>query len=304
VQCPAGTQCLNGSCQGCSPTTCPSGCCQFGFCQPGNLSGACGTGGGACASCPAGSSCQFQQCTPVGAARVGSPCTLDSDCANLGMAAVCKRFTSSGNAAYVGGYCTLRCGTGLTCPMGSSCASAPSVGENDSICLQNCAATSQCRNPGYACYSFPQGNFNACWIFPTPSLSDGGFPQDAGTARAVGAPCTDNFQCQPPNGAFCLPQSISTINTGYVGGYCSRNCDAASPCPAGSVCITENLGGVVSTTCKPLCFTPGMGQGVCRNNYICQGSPTGVSWCGPRCSNQSFPCPGGGMCNNATGYCQ
>lgn len=305
VTCPAGSTCLNGSCQGCGPATCPNGCCQFGFCQGGNISSACGTGGQACTSCPPGNTCSFQKCTPTSTATVGSPCTLDSECASIGMGAICKRFTSTGNAQYQGGYCTLRCGTGVTCPGGSSCASAPSAGENDSICLQNCGAAGQCRTPGYACYSFPTGGFNACWIFPTPTTTpDAGFRPDAGTGRAIGSACTDNFQCQPPSNAFCIPQSVGGVNTGYISGYCSRNCDATNPCGAGSVCITENLGGVVSTTCKTLCFNPGGGQGICRTGYICQPSPAGAGWCGPRCSNQSFPCPGGGTCNVATGYCQ
>jgi hypothetical protein len=62
---------------------------------------------------------------------------------------------------------------------------------------------------------------------------------------------------------------------------------------------------VTATSCKSLCFNPAGGQGVCRAGYVCEPSPTGLTgWCGPRCSNQSFPCATGGTCNPATGYCQ
>ncbi len=308
VACPAGSSCVNGTCQGCSPTTCPNGCCQFGFCQPGNLGSACGAMGGQCQTCPAGTMCQMQRCVPVTPpVAVGSPCTTDPDCASLGMGAICKRFTSTFNAAYLGGYCTLRCGPGQACPTGSSCGGAPAVGENDNICLQNCSSANGCRMPGYACYSFGALGFNACWIFPTPTLGDAGTPPpvDAGVGRAVGAACTADSQCQPPGNAFCLPPTFAGFNTGYLGGYCSRDCSATSACPAGSLCISESLGpGGTFMTCKTICSTPGLGQGTCRPNYVCQPNAAGAGWCGPRCNNSSVPCPNGTMCNNSTGYCQ
>ncbi|MBK7863566.1 MAG: hypothetical protein IPJ65_34170 [Archangiaceae bacterium] len=305
--CPPGAACLNGACQGCGPSTCPSGCCQFGFCQTGNLSNACGAGGSQCLGCAPGESCVGQKCTPVATARVGSACQVDSDCANIAMGAFCKHFTSSGNATYQGGYCTVRCGTGAGCPNGSSCGSAPTAGENDSICLANCGGPMACRMPGYACYSFSTGGFNACWIFPTPVVIDGGTPvTDAGVnGRSVGQACTVSTQCQPPNGAFCLPQNVGGVATGYLDGYCSRSCDSTQPCPAGTLCTTENLGGTSTTSCKALCFNPGGGQGICRTGYLCQPSPTGLTgWCGPRCTNQTIPCFGAGTCNTITGYCQ
>jgi hypothetical protein len=70
------------------------------------------------------------------------------------------------------------------------------------------------------------------------------------------------------------------------------------------VCVTHNLGGVTSTVCMQVCFNPGAGQGVCRAGYICRGNPNGGSaFCGPRCENESFSCPGGGFCDPSTGYC-
>ncbi|MBL8949233.1 MAG: hypothetical protein JNK82_00555 [Myxococcaceae bacterium] len=261
--------------------------------------------GNMCQACPAGTQCQMQRCVPVAQVAVGAPCTFDPDCASLGVGAICKRVTSPGNATYQGGYCTLRCGQpGQSCPMGSSCASAPTVGENDNICLDNCQTAGDCRSPGYTCYSFGAAGFNACWIFPTPMVVvDAGVPSlDAG--RPVGAACTNDVQCQAPATAFCIPPTLAGFNTGYLGGYCSRNCGAAVTCPAGSICVTETVNGQPFTTCKTICPNPGTGQSNCRTGYICHPNAAGSGWCGPRCNNQSLPCPNGGMCNNATGYCQ
>jgi hypothetical protein len=311
TQCGAGDTCLNGVCEPCGPQTCMGCCGPNGFCQNGNQSGACGFAGQMCESCPAGQTCQFNKCTPVNmTTNVGDPCSSDSDCAGLGTSAICKLTTSTGNASYLNGYCTLKCGTGNGCPMGSACETVPNRGETDFICLARCNGPNgqTCRSPGYSCYQFAPNMAQACWIFPAPPTLDGGIiTVDGGmSGRPVGAACTDNNQCQPTTN-FCVPETLSMINTGYVGGYCSDNCSATSPCPAGSVCISENLGGVLTNnSCKSICFNPGGGQGLCRANYVCTANPAGgmIGWCGPRCEAQSFPCPSGGMCNAMTGYCQ
>jgi hypothetical protein len=58
---PRGGRCLGGAGGGgaasCSPATCPTGCCQEGVCLEGTGDGACGRGGGACASCQGGTTC-------------------------------------------------------------------------------------------------------------------------------------------------------------------------------------------------------------------------------------------------------
>jgi hypothetical protein len=249
------------------------------------------------------------KCVPTTTVSVGDPCRSDLDCSPLGAGAICKQFTSTGTGFYVNGYCTLMCSGPSSCPMGSICESLPGHGENDSICLNRCSATGNgCRTPGYSCFNFGNPMPSACWIFPVPLVPDAGIippPVDAGVGEAVGAPCTDNSQCLPQS-VFCVPETLSMIKTGYVGGYCSDNCSSTQACPPGSVCITENLGGVLTnSSCKSVCFNPGGGQGVCRSGYICIADASGgmVGWCGPRCTNQSVACPSGGMCNTMTGYC-
>jgi hypothetical protein len=304
--CASSDLCLNGQCTGCGPQTC-MGCCSGGFCQPGNVDFACGIAGKTCQACAAGNTCSFGTCSPVThVAQVGDPCMSDFDCATLGPGAMCKLKTSTGNAPYQGGYCTLPCGGNLACPMNAVCESAPNRGETDSICLLRCGmGGTTCRTPGYACEAFPNGGVAlACWIFPLPGSLDGGVPfPDAGFGLPVGSACNAN-NCAPQS-QFCIPDSQMGFNTGYTGGYCSDQCSATQPCPAGTLCVSETFGPVMLSSCKSLCFNPGGGQGMCRSGYICQSAPSGgmIGWCGPRCNNQSFPCGSGGMCNAQTGYC-
>ncbi len=302
--CPPTSTCLDGFCAGCGAVTC-TGCCQNGFCQSGNDNTACGMQGNVCEVCPVTESCEMQRCGGVmKQAFVGDPCSADSDCATIAPGAICKHFTSTGSGVYQNGYCTLLCTGANTCPGGSECETIPSHGETDSLCLKTCDATAAgCRNPGYACYMFGT-TVDACWIFPEPPLSDGGIVTvDAGSfGEAVGHPCTQTSQCEPETN-LCIPELLGMFDTGYVGGYCSEMC-TNSPCPVGSVCVADSLGGMASTnTCKSLCSNPGMGQGSCRTGYICQTSASGLSWCGPRCNNQTLPCLGNGTCNAMTGYC-
>ena len=145
----------------------------------------CGFNGSACVTCSDGEICSRGLCSPPPTRkRVGDSCAFDGECQqSLGGAALCKQRTSSGNASYAGGYCTLRCAsTAGQCPVGSTCVSVvASYGESDSLCWDNCSATDSCRSPGYACYGI--GNVNACWISPRPPVGGG-----AGGGGGGGAP--------------------------------------------------------------------------------------------------------------------
>ncbi len=93
-----GYACQNQACSpptGCSPTTCPYGCCQGNVCQPGTTGSACGTGGGACQYCPSpGTTCQGGYCQPscgpnncqgcCDANAVCQPGFLDTQCGGYG----------------------------------------------------------------------------------------------------------------------------------------------------------------------------------------------------------------------------
>ena len=155
----------------------------------------CGFAGSACVSCSGAELCINGLCgAPPLRKRVGDACASDVECQqSLGTAALCKQRTSSGNAIYPGGYCTLRCAsTAGQCPSGSSCVSvvAP-YGESDSVCWDNCSTTDSCRTPGYACYGI--GNVNACWINPLPPTGGGGGGAPFGGGTGGGTPLGGGF---------------------------------------------------------------------------------------------------------------
>jgi hypothetical protein len=155
---------------GCTPT--PTNTC----CDPGTTASACGFGEATCLTCPSSQQCIDQQCqTPPPTRQIGDPCVTNTDCASIGAGALCKRMTSTGNAAYPSGYCTIPCtGDGdPACGANAFCVGLTSpYGEADVFCWDRCSNGDPCRAPGYACYNVggPQG----CWLSPLPPEPDAG----------------------------------------------------------------------------------------------------------------------------------
>lgn len=225
-----------------------------GTCVPFNATSVinCGIGGSACVACTSGELCVAGSCRSPMRKRVGDPCAGDGECqASLGSAAICKQRTSTGNASYVGGYCTLRCAsTAAQCPVGSICVSAVSgYGEDDAICWDNCSQTDSCRTPGYACYGI--GNLNACWIAPLPPVGGGGggggAPLGGGTGgggpvgggAGGGTPVCDGCFFQ----GFCITRANSNNNTFCgQGGVMCQTCSANQVC-SNYQCINTPVGG-------------------------------------------------------------
>lgn len=77
-----------GALLGCGPTTCPNGCCSGGQCVTGTSNGACGAGGGQCATCQSPAQCNTSQICSATDLPTGSPCTGDSQCYQIGRAHV------------------------------------------------------------------------------------------------------------------------------------------------------------------------------------------------------------------------
>lgn len=265
----------------------------------------CGINGVACVACPPGNICTNGVCAPpmMGAKKVGDSCTADADCQrDLGASAICKLMTTSGNAPYTGGYCTVRCGTAPgQCPTGSSCVQLPPrYGEADTFCWDECSSMDRCRSPGYACYQLSNGN--ACWINPLP-------PEDAGPpADKVGNVCTGDIDCKPPDEGICLDRQF---NMNWTGGYCTKpGCQTNPECSAdgGAICLSFSDN---ETSCVQKCPDSSAGQSTCRAGYLCNGYISRLADGGQMMSVDGFcappeaPIPGrtGDTCAN-DGDCQ
>jgi len=140
-------------------------------------------------------------------------------------------------------------------------------------------------------------------------FTDGGIPPfpDAGTAVPTGSPCTTTQQCNPPQGAFCLSESLAGQTTGYTGGYCTAQCGMGTVCANGALCITETFFGAAQSTCRAGCSQPGT-QSTCRTGYVCtaSGSSAQPGYCRARCNVMGAlsACQNGQTCNATTGLCQ
>ncbi len=292
--CNAPKKCSSSNCRGC--------CNPVGICiNPGTVN-FCGSGGNDCVQCSPGRSCTNNSCV-----QVGSDCTSDQDCISLDPRPVCKQSTTYGTP-YPSGYCTVRC-SGV-CPSGSVCVGAQRrYGENDTFCWKTCNDSSDCRQPGYACYVV--GSVSACWLDPLPS-PDAGPPAPP---DLMGAPCTLDDNCRnPPDDGFCQPeQTPNGLPTGYPGGYCSAPCDITpeSHCGANGICVSS--GG--ASLCGRRCTIPGQGQGDladggCRTSYVCgrlfqgDGGVLSDGVCNPNCNNPGAGCNPGRTCSRDSGYCQ
>lgn len=245
---------------------CPGCRLTNGVCAPGNTDNNCGLNGAACQACQ-GQVCTAGVCTTQTAnKKVGEACTSNDECKKgLGATALCKVSTSSGNASYVGGYCTLPCQLQTECPSGSACVGAASQGEGDSICWDRCGSGDPCRQPGYACYPF---NGGVCWISPPPVV-DAGAPADK-----VGQACSAEAQCQnPPDSlGICM---MRELNRTWPDGYCSKSfCATDEECSAdgGALCLTFAYSGGAENRCLQRCGvnTPRDGGAAdCRSGYAC-----------------------------------
>ncbi|MCX7943517.1 MAG: hypothetical protein N2746_03305 [Deltaproteobacteria bacterium] len=123
-------------------------------------------------------------------------------------------------------------------------------------------------------------------------------PVEPGT---IGDVCNDiEFKCQ--SGQFCIKESDGT---GFIGGYCSKDCTSFDNCPydwennVSSLCVQ-----VASNPTKRWCLKECNSNSECRSEYVCYplNSFEGVCW--PRCDNPGRKCPGGYVCNVQTGLCE
>jgi hypothetical protein len=307
-----------GADAGCGPDTNPNGCCSStGVTQGGTANTSCGSGGVACQNCellgsaygcfdPDGTGPQLRSCRLAdgGTPAFGGACTQTSECSTIGTGAVCKMTTSSGNAAYQGGYCSKPCASDAECGSTGFCVYVAPFGEAGALCFDTCVSGSDCRS-GYACYDVGDPLLGMCWIAPFPE-------SPVAPDFLVGTACTLDSDCQNDGGfpaGFCWRETEGGAATGFTGGYCMGDCTVADNCGATAIC----LGNTSFAFCADRCTSPDAGQSDCRANYVCEPYIIGLSdggrttatdgVCFPNCQNPGPACPTGQTCN-ASGYCR
>jgi hypothetical protein len=327
--CSSGQSCTNGSCgsETCNATTCPAGCCSSdGQCLLGTSKASCGKGGAACAACAAAETCTNQACSGTGtAAKVGSACAADADCASIGTGYVCRKQTGNGAYPYPNGFCTKVCdGAQNACATGSTCLDFSGAdggdhlyGETNPICIPTCnpAAATSCRfDEGYFCLPLnAQGTVGGCLLNPQAP------------ANQTNKPCTNDEPCSfPPTSGLCIAEAFPADPqpdgghllpdggrrmepTGWTGGSCTSLCAVSSPtqCNTDAICAPISAQDANLGACFQKCGPVNTGRANCRAGQICFGpvNQAGDGVCQPDCRQAGAGCQAGEVCN-ALGYCE
>lgn len=313
----------SNTCQGC---LLPNGTCT----PPQQTSKVnCGKGGEVCKACQTGEECVNGVCeTPMAAASVGSPCSIDLDCADievspdeqtLGVTPFCKTHMLNLDVVggqgfeYPGGYCSKRCGfINNSCGTGAQCLIALGFfGEYENVCRKTCTQHSDCRT-GYIC----AGLSSTLAVCLPATSSDGGLATiDGGPPHtgAAGGPCTADSQCKPPDNGICLEATeVDGGVSGFTDGMCTAQCGAVAgltlgdawcgtngACNAYGVAVNDGKGPLVIWQCEQGCNPDGGGV-ACRTGYVCNANGA----CVANCTVPGAGCNAPRTCNATTGLCQ
>jgi hypothetical protein len=310
MRCNFGEQCVNGACvmAACGPGTCNGCCAPRNSCLTTAFQSSftCGLGGSMCSRCPSGQDCvngTCQQAQPCGPMTCASGCCGFGRCVppnqqqdfacgtGGGMCQQCPRGNSCVNGTCQGGT-TVDAGTpgcsALSCPTGCCAFGRCIMQQSNFTCGLGGAMCQQCMG-GSTC------TMGAC--LPN-TLPDGGLPP----TLPAGSACTAMSVCD----GFCLEASQFGQQSGFPGGYCTATCAPNQPCASG-VCVTENVFGMMASSCRSTCAGPGTGQSTCRQGYVCAIAPTPgalTGYCRPNCNNGALAaCPMGQQCQS-NGQCQ
>ncbi len=214
--CPSGQVCNSRKCEvpptGCTPASCPGGCCDKGVCVTPPTAQKCGKAGAACTSCSSSQACSDGKCV-CNAASCPDGCCFNNSCApgtELGACgtggAACQACT--GNDVCANGICSAAC-SAATC-------------------------TSGCCN-GQSCNFGGATDVTACGIGGAPCQACG-----SGQKCSSGT-CNDPIACGPSsckNG--CCKAGVCESGTASDacggGGETCVKCAAFEFCGAGQAC--------------------------------------------------------------------
>jgi hypothetical protein len=279
----AGGDCGADSATLCDFASCPAGCCDAnGLCQPGATAAACGGGGAACQTCPAGSGCF--DCPPGQScpALRSCGCTAEScpsGCCDRGYRGTCQPGTldtACGSAGFECGDCTAGYVTNCT-NCGPHTAAFAAAGQPAGTCVhQGCVYPPPC----------PFGCVDA----------NGACQPGASNAQcgAGGAACADCTAC----GAVCTDQQCAPAGDGTL--VCNEQtcpsgcCDPNEVCQPGSADEMCGKGGIQCQSCFAL-------GALCSNNQ-CGGADGGPGCAWFNC-NGCCDASGGCVPNNSDSQC-
>jgi hypothetical protein len=249
----------------CDATTCASGCCLNGECQPGTGLNACGKGGGPCVKCGSGEQCKDQVCQKV----TCGPTTCPNGCCD--QAGNCQPGTSGPLCGKGGAQCQA-CGPNQAC-QSQTCVNIPPPACSPTTCPNGCCDQAGKCQPGTS----------------TTACGKGGAPCQA---------CGTNLACSNQK-CTCTPASCSngccqgdTCRSGTESSACGKNGAPCQACQSPMTCLNQ----VCSSECSFLSCT-----GCCDTAKVCH-IPGNNSNCG-LFGNPCQACASGSDCDTSWGNC-
>ncbi len=235
----------------CTPSNCPTGCCDTtGACRPGEGAAACGNGGYMCVDCTAfGLQCSASThtCTPAPTCNASTcpngccepstgQCVKGTDAAQCGSGgAQCVACLASQqcNATSSGGTCvgTTQCGPATCsgcCDAQGSCRegnAANACGGGGTACMDCSSLGGQCDPSAKVCYAAGCNPGNCPWGCcdgATGQCMKGLDPWQCGSGGALCQPCAPGQACQMSgSGGVCA--GTSECNPATCSGCCDYN---------------------------------------------------------------------------------
>lgn len=314
--CGSGADCANGICLRYPDGNnyCGADCASSSDCGAGDRCVSVSGAGNQCVRGPMGSeTCAVAPsgCTSDAACATGQRCDLASgDCVavpsgGLGLGGTCAAATECASGLCLAGRCSQSCNwlDTRSCPSGFFCNGMATGTCDEGLCVAGSAGGASLGAP---CSASTQCQSLLCdrGICTTPCIPSGavgcaaGYACQTGTssgcgscqqAGALGDACSSSIDCLS---GLCAEQG--------GGSYCTRLCDAASPCGAGFTCEDVDEG---TSVCVPGEGSAGLGASCDANDdcasevCVSQGSS---DYCTRFCS-ASDPCPRDYACVMAEG---